>query len=53
MYGLKFGVGEIIWGSNISSLSLPKPFSLYQLCFQDWTADYLGSMETWSDYLGI
>ena len=39
-------------GSKISGISLSKPFSLYQLCFQNWTADYLGSLESWSDYLG-
>ena len=36
-------------GSNISS----KPFSSYQLCFQNWTADYLESLESSSDYLGV
>ena len=36
-------------GSNISSMSLSKPFSFYQLCLQNWTADYLGSLESWSD----
>ena len=41
------------WVSNISSMSLSKPFSLYQLCFQTWTADYLGSLESWSGYLKV
>ena len=38
-------------GSNISCMSLSKPFSLYQLCSQNWTADYMGSLESWSDCL--
>ena len=42
----EFGVSEI-WrgrdylGSNISSFSLSKPFSYYQVFFLNWTADYL------------
>ena len=39
-------------GSNISGMSLSKPFSLHQLCFQNWKADHLGSLESLSDYLG-
>ena len=31
-------------GSDISSMSTSKPFSWYQLCFRNWTADYLGSL---------
>ena len=26
---------------------------LGSLSFQNWTADYLGSLESWSDYLGV
>ena len=40
-------------GSNFSSMSLSKPFSLYQVYFQNWTADYLGCLKSWSDYLRV
>ena len=32
-------------GSDISSMSLSKPFSWYQVCILNWTADYLGFLK--------
>ena len=66
--GVKFEVGEFIWGSeisrsemcylrseicggrdcvwsDISCMSLCKPFFWYQVLFRNWTAGYLGSLK--------
>ena len=32
-------------GSDICSMSLSKSFSRYQVCFRNWTGDYLGSLK--------
>ena len=32
-------------GCDVSSMSLSKPFSWYQVCFRNWTTDYLGSLK--------
>ena len=32
-------------GSDISGMSLSKPFSQYLVYFRRWTADYLGSLK--------
>ena len=32
-------------GSDISSMSLSKPFSQLKLFFRNWAADYLGSLK--------
>ena len=40
--GLKFGVGEIIWGLIFLVWHCPSHFLSIKFCFRSWAADYLG-----------